>query len=276
MQISLLAIIQILGVTHCQETDTSASEIVAKFRDLLYDETTLSPDYEDPSSSSSYEDSTDPVTTPITTPPPAPASSTSPASTTEADLEDVNLSEDDLEINNEVQTALEPRQLDLDIEDTVAQANRVTFPETETIEVISNPLPDISALIPDILEEVAESTEEAVMAILDEVSPALDNIGNSETGQITYDIADSGDSETGQKPISSGKWFYYSGHPGLLPHYWPRIQSLAGESEEINEVEDRVKVMAHYPYHYPYYHPRQYSGYHHPYVYFYRSSAGQV
>merc|ERR1711884_890596 len=167
MQISPLAIIQILGVMHCQETDSSASEIIAKFRDLLNDETTLSPDYEDPSPSSSlYEDSTDPVTTPITTPSPPPASSTSPASTTESGLEDVNLSEDDLEINNEVLTALEPRQLDLDIEDTVAQANKVTFPETQTIEVISNPLPDISALIPDILEEVAESTEEAVMDIL--------------------------------------------------------------------------------------------------------------
>ena len=65
-------------------TDSSASEIVAKFRDLLYDETTLSPDYEDPSSSSLYEDSTDPVTTPITTPSPTPASSTSPITTTEA------------------------------------------------------------------------------------------------------------------------------------------------------------------------------------------------
>ena len=64
-------------------TDNSASEIVAKFRDLPYDETTLSPDYEDPSSSSD-EDSTDPaVTTPITTPSPPPASFTSPASTTE-------------------------------------------------------------------------------------------------------------------------------------------------------------------------------------------------
>ena len=64
-------------------TDNSASEIVAKFRDLLYDETTLSPDYEDPSSSAD-EDSTDPaVTTPITTPSPPPASSTSPVTTTE-------------------------------------------------------------------------------------------------------------------------------------------------------------------------------------------------
>ena len=35
-------------------------------------------------------------------------------------LEDVNLSEDDLEINNEVQTALEPRQLGLDFEATGA------------------------------------------------------------------------------------------------------------------------------------------------------------
>ena len=127
---------------------------------------------------------------------------------------------------------------------SVAQANIVTFPETETIEVISNPLPDISALIPDVLEEVAESTEEAVMEILDEVTPELENIGNSETGQMNNDIANSltgyaahngnseivyvsniGDSETGQKAISSGKWFYYSGHPGLLPHYWPRIQA---------------------------------------------------
>merc|ERR1712147_32193 len=116
------------------------------------------------------------------------------------------------------------------------------------------------------------------MDILDEVSREIENIGNSETGQMTNNIANSltGDSETGQKALSSGKWFYYSGHPGLLPHYWPRIQSLAGDIEETNEVEDRVKVMAHYPYHYPYYHPGRYSGYHHPYVYFYRSPAGQV
>lgn len=51
-------------------------EIIDKFRDLLYDETTLSPD---------YEDSTDTdmgVTRPSTTPPPSPSSS--PVTTTEA------------------------------------------------------------------------------------------------------------------------------------------------------------------------------------------------
>ena len=50
------------------------SEIIGKFRDLLYDETTLSPD---------YEDSTDMVTTPSTTPA-SPPTSSSPVTTTEA------------------------------------------------------------------------------------------------------------------------------------------------------------------------------------------------
>ena len=49
------------------------SEIIGKFRDLLYDETTLSPD---------YEDSTDMVTSPSTTPSSPPP--TSPVTTTEA------------------------------------------------------------------------------------------------------------------------------------------------------------------------------------------------
>ena len=79
---------------------------------------------------------------------------------------------------------------------SAAQANRVTFPETEAIEVISNPLPDISALVPDVLEEVAESTEEAIIDFLDEVSPELEDIGNSEIGQTTNN--DIGNAETGQ------------------------------------------------------------------------------
>ena len=51
------------------------SEIIGKFRDLLYDETTLSPD---------YEDSTDMVTSPSTTPSSPPPTSSSPVTTTEA------------------------------------------------------------------------------------------------------------------------------------------------------------------------------------------------
>ena len=50
-------------------SENSASEIIDKFRDLLYDETTLSPD---------YEESTDPdmgVTRPSTTPSPSPSPS---------------------------------------------------------------------------------------------------------------------------------------------------------------------------------------------------------
>ena len=88
---------------------------------------------------------------------------------------------------------------------SAAQANRVTFPEPTAIEVISNPLPDISALVPDVLEEVAESTEEAIIDFLDGVSPELEDIGNSETSQMTNNIdnaetgqaANNGDSETG-------------------------------------------------------------------------------
>ena len=53
--------------------ENSASEIIGKFRDLLYDETTMSPD---------YEDSTDIVTSPSTTP--SSSTSLSPVTTTEA------------------------------------------------------------------------------------------------------------------------------------------------------------------------------------------------
>ena len=173
-----------------------------------------------------------------------------------------NLSEDDLEVNsNVVQSLLEPRQLVLspdyldyqDVMEPEAQAKSVTFPEVETIQVISNPLPDLSVDVPDIFGALPDKTaEDAADNIIDEVSPELDNIIS--------------DSESVHAAESPAKWFYYSGNPGLLPHYfWPKT-----ESEETNEIEDRV-----YPYHYPYGYPQHFHGGYHPYVFLYRY-AGHV
>ena len=165
-----------------------------------------------------------------------------------------NLSEADLEVNNLVQSALEPRQLelspDLDYEaESETKANIVTFPEVETIQSISNPLPDLSAVAPDPFVALPDNTE-ADSNNKDEVSP-----------------------EPVHAAGSPGKWFYYIGQPRLVAH-WPST-----ETEQTNEIEDRLMFPAHtmaYPYHHPYYLARQYS--YHPYFYslVHPGSAGHV
>ena len=171
-----------------------------------------------------------------------------------------NLSEADLEVNNVVQSALEPRQLelspDLDYEaESEAKANIVTFPEVETIQSISNPLPDLSEIVPDPFAALPDNTE-ADLNNKDEVSP--DNTSDSEP----VDAAG-----------SPGKWFYYIGQPGLVAHW------ASTDTEQTNEIEDRLMFPAHtmaYPYHHPYYLARQYS--YHPYFYslVHPRSAGHV
>ena len=168
------------------------------------------------------------------------------------------MSEADLEVNNFVQSALEPRQLelspDLDYEaESMAKANSVTFPEVETIQSISNPLPDLSAVVSDPFEAPPDNTE-AVPDNKDEVSPEPD-------------------SEPVHAAGSPGKWFYYIGHPGLVAHW------ASTDTEQTNEIEDRLMFPAHtmaYPYHHPYYLARQYS--YHPYFYslVHPGSAGHV
>ncbi len=174
-----------------------------------------------------------------------------------------NLSEADLEVNNFVQSALEPRQLELspdylDYEaKSEAKANSVTFPEVETIQSISNPLPGLSAVVQDPFVALPDNTE-ADSNNNDEVIPQPDNISDSEPVHAAG---------------SPGKWFYYIGHPGLVAH-WPST-----ETEQTNEIEDRVMLPAHtmaYPYHHPYYLARQYS--YPPYFYslVHPGSAGHV
>ena len=172
-----------------------------------------------------------------------------------------NLSEADLEVNsNVVQSMLEPRQLvlsqDQDYQAVLeSDANSVTFPEVEMIQVISNPLPDLSVDVPDTFGALPDKTAEDAADNMNKVSPELDDIIS--------------DSEPGHAAESPAKWFYYSGHPGLMPHYfWPNTMA-----EETNEIEDRVRIKPQaigYPYHhhYPYFHRG-----HHPYVYFYRSAS---
>jgi hypothetical protein len=277
MQFSLLAI-QVFCVSQCQGQGTADnSEIIAKFRELLYDDTTLPPDYEDTTDTEGLE--VGDVTLPSTTGAP-----TTPVSTTGATLEDDNLSEDDLELNNKnqdllpesvdelsnvVQSALEPRQLDLlpdtsddsndetvteKVEPVAVSDSSVTFPDAESIPVISQPIQDISGPVLDSSQNVP-GVSEAV--------PETDEAG--EIAAADTDLV--GYAEVNNKATSS-KWFYYSGHAGLVPHYWPTIKSWSNR-EELNEIEDRVKVAKH-PLTYPYYHPRQYS---YPYVYFYRSDS---
>lgn len=77
MQFSLLAI-QVFCVSQCQGQGTADnSEIIAKFRELLYDDTTLPPDYEDTTNTEGLE--VGDVTLPSTTGAP-----TTPVSTTGA------------------------------------------------------------------------------------------------------------------------------------------------------------------------------------------------
>ena len=186
------------------------------------------------------------------------------SSESESESEGDNLSEADLEVNNLVQSALEPRQLELspdylDYEaESEAKANSVTFPEVETIQSISNPLPDLSAAVPDPFVALPDNTE-AVTNNKDEVSPESDNISDSEPVHAAAG--------------TQGKWFYYIGQPGLVAH-WPST-----ETEQTNEVEDRLMFPAHtmaFPYYFPYHHPRHYG--HHPYVYslVHPGSAGHV